>query len=95
MIAVTAELRAKPGRQEDLEREMGLLAARVRDEEPGCRLYVVARSRHDPTLYLTVERYDDEEALSAHSHAEHYTRALKDLMDCLEEPPRLALYEEL
>ena len=95
MIAVTAELRAKEGREADLEKLMRQLAEQVRDGEPGCRLYVFARSKHDPRLYLTLERYDDEEALSAHSHAEHYTRALPGLMDCLAELPRVALFEEL
>lgn len=95
MISVVAELRAKDGRQKDLERQMGRLAERVRADEPGCRLYVFARSRHDPLLYVTLERYDDEDALAAHSHAEHYTAAIRGMMDCLEEPPRVALYEEL
>ncbi len=95
MIAVTAELRVKQGRQEALEQQLGRLAEQVRGAEPGCRLYVVTRSKHDPQLYQTLERYDDEEALSAHSHAEHYTAALRGLMDCLEEPPRVALFEEI
>ncbi|MGH0030975.1 MAG: putative quinol monooxygenase [Myxococcota bacterium] len=95
MIAVTAELKAKDGRQEDLEAQLGRLAEQVRDGEPGCRLYVFARSKHDPQLYVTLERYDDEEALAAHSHADHYTAALRGMMDCLEAPPRVALFEEV
>ena len=90
-----AELKAKEGRQADLEAHMGRLAEQVRDEEPGCRLYVLARSRHDPRLYVTLERYDDEDALAAHSHADHYTAAIRGMMDCLEEPPRVALFEEV
>lgn len=95
MITVTAELRVKQGRQQVLEEHLGRLAAQVRDAEPGCRLYLVTRSKHDPQLYLILERYDDEEALSAHSHAKHYEEALRGLVDCLEEPPRLALFEEI
>jgi quinol monooxygenase YgiN len=95
MISVTAELKVKEGRQRELETHMGRLAERVRDEEPGCRMYVFARSRHDPRLYVTLERYEDEEALAAHSHAEHYTAAIRGMMECLEEPPRVALFEEL
>lgn len=95
MIAVTAELWAREGREADLEKRMHRLAAQVRRAEPGCRLYVFARSQHDPRLYLTLERYEDGDALSAHAHAEHYTAALPALMDCLEQPPRLALFDEL
>jgi len=95
MIAVTAELRVREGRQRELEDHLGKLAEQVREKEPGCHGYQLARSKHDPRLYLTIERYEDDEALAAHSHAEHYTAALKTLMDCLEEPPRVALFEEL
>lgn len=95
MIAVTAELRAKEGREADLEKRMRQLADRVRHAEPGCRLYVFARSQHDPRLYVTLERYQDGEALSAHSDSEHYTAALSGLMDCLVQPPRLALFDEV
>lgn len=95
MISVTAELKVKPGRQDDLEAQMGRLAEQVRDGEPGCRMYVFARSKHDPCLYVTLERYENDEALAAHSHAEHYTEALRGLMECLEEPPRVALFDEV
>jgi quinol monooxygenase YgiN len=95
MIAVTAELRVKQDRQGELEKHLGQLADRVREAEPGCRLYLVTRSMHDPRIYLTIERYEDDDALADHSHAEHYTAALPALMDCLEEPPRVALFEEI
>ena len=95
MIAVTTELHAKEGHEARLEQQMQRLAEKTRDEEAGCRLFVFARSVHDPQLFVTLERYDDEEALSAHSHADHYTEALPDLMECLTEPPRVALFEEV
>ncbi len=95
MIAVTAELRVKEDRQAELEKHLGQLADRVRETEPGCQLFLVTRSMHDPRIYLTIERYEDDDALADHSHAEHYTAALPALMDCLEEPPRVALFEEI
>ena len=52
----------------ELEKVMARLATRVREGEPGCRLFVFARSKHDPLLYLTVERYDDAEPLLLGSH---------------------------
>jgi quinol monooxygenase YgiN len=95
VIAVTAELRVKQGREADLEALLAGLASRVAESEPGCRLYLVTRSKHDPQLYLILERYDDDDALADHSHAEHYKRALPELMDCLEQPPRVAIFDEL
>jgi len=95
MIAVTAELRAKPGCQQDLERLMGSMAQRATTDEPGCRVFRLARSRHDPQLYLSFQRYDDDAAMSAHSHAEYFTSAIPAMMECLEELPRLAVFDEL
>ena len=92
---MTAELRVREGHEAELEKIIGRLAERVRDEEAGCRLFVFARSRHDPRLYLTFERYDDEDALAAHSHGSAYNEAFPQMMECLEEPPRVALFEEV
>ena len=47
MIAVTALLKAKSGQEDQLERVLCELARKVRDAEPDCLLYRVARSQHD------------------------------------------------
>lgn len=95
MVATTALLKAKPGREEELERVLRTLESEVRANEPGCESWRPLRSRHDPRLYLLVERYADDEALAAHANSSHYIEAIPSLMDCLEEPPRLAIFGPL
>ncbi len=95
MIAVTALLKAKRGEEAQLERILRELAQKVRGAEPGCLLYRVARSQHDRQLYLVIERYIDEEALAAHTNSEHNRDATPALMECLEERPKISLFEEL
>ena len=95
MVAVTSEMWAKPGEEPEVERLCLELAERALADEPGCRGYTVTRSRHDPRLYLTFERYADPAALDAHSRSEHFKRAFEQLVVRLEEPPRVAVFDAL
>ena len=95
MVAVTALLRAKEGREAELEGLLRDLARDVREKEVGCQSWRPVRSLHDPSLYLLIERYADADALTAHANSEHYTEAIPALMDCLATPPELALFDEL
>lgn len=95
MIAVTSGLRAKSGQEKRVEGLLLALANRTLEAEPGCLGYAVTHSRHDPRLFLTIERYADDPALDANSRAEHFKEAFEQLMGCLEGPPRLALFDVL
>lgn len=94
-VVVTMSLRARAGREDALAGALRELAAVVRREEPGCLEYRAARSQNEPLHFLVVERYRDEEALAAHANSEHLREALPSLMDCLEEPPRVAIFDAL
>jgi quinol monooxygenase YgiN len=93
MIAMTSELRSKPGEEAQVLRIGLALARRVREEEPGCHGYSLVRSRHDPRLFLTFERYEDDAALAEHSRTAHFKQAFDELMERLEEPPRVAIFD--
>jgi quinol monooxygenase YgiN len=95
VVAVTARMRVKQGRQADLERVLGALAKEVREKEEGCVFYQLVRSKHDPCCYQLHERYEDDDALTAHANAEHFRNAMPSLMDCLEAPPDIALFDEI
>jgi quinol monooxygenase YgiN len=56
VIAVTATLKAKVGKEQDLARAIQLLAQKVRANEPDCKLYQLARSKNDPQLFVLLER---------------------------------------
>lgn len=94
-VSLTTSLRAKAGRESAVEAALDALARAVAREEAGCLLYRPVRSRHDPQHFLVFERYRDDEALAAHANSEHFRAAIPGLLDCLSEPPALALYDEL
>lgn len=84
MIGVVAVIRAKEGREAEFERAFTDMAAQVKANEPGNRMYQLTRSRSDPRLYKVLEMYDDQAAVEAHGASEHYKeggRRLRDLVD--------------
>lgn len=53
------------------------MAERVRQDEPGCRLYHVSRSTERDDLVLLYEHYDDDIALAAHRETPHFTEIIE------------------
>ena len=94
MLVTIEQLRAKPGREAELAERMASLADAIR-EEPGCLEVRRARSSHEARLFLLLSRYASDAALDDHVRSPHYTEALPALMDCLEQPPEVVLFEEI
>ena len=95
MIAVVSRLVPGSGRQEEFARIVRELAQKVRANEPSCLDYRLVRSRHEPDVYLLLERYTDDAALAEHVNATHYVEAVPDLMECLDGLPEIAIYDEV
>ena len=95
MVALTTMLHAKPGREEELEKVLRSLAAAVAEREEGCVLYQPARSQHESTRFLILERYRDGEALTSHANSAHFQEVIPRLMELLASPPELAVFDEL
>jgi quinol monooxygenase YgiN len=95
MVAVVTRLTPGAGRQEELARIVGELAQKVRANEPHCLEYRLVRSRHEPGVYLLLERYADDGALTDHVNAAHYAEVVPALMECLDGLPEIAIYDEV
>jgi quinol monooxygenase YgiN len=95
VIAVTATLKAKPGREQDLARAVQALAQKVRANEPDCKLYQLARSKNDPALFVLLERYTDDAALARHSNTEYFKAGIGEMMALVEGRPEIRLFDEL
>jgi quinol monooxygenase YgiN len=65
-VAVTARVKAKEGRAQELIAAFGALLEQAQ-EEPGTLLYAVNRSADDPHLFWVYELYTDGDAFAAHS----------------------------
>src|SRR5262245_40222175 len=95
VIAVTATLKAKPGREQDLARAVQTLAQKVRANEPDCKLYQLARSKNDPTLFVLLERYTDDAALARHSNTDYFKAGIPEMMALVEGRPEIRLFDEI
>lgn len=88
MIFITVKFPVKPEHADDWPR----LAAdftRATRAEPGCKWYDWSRSLEDPTEYVLVEAFEDDDAGAAHVNSDHFKRAQKDLPQYLVRTPKI------
>ena len=88
MIFITAKFRIRP---EDADRwpEIARDFTTATRQEPGCLWFEWSRSVDDPTEYVLVEAFRDDEAGAAHVQSDHFTNAQQTLPRHLAETPRI------
>jgi quinol monooxygenase YgiN len=88
MIFITAKFRVRP---EDADRwpEIAGEFTRATRAEPGCLWFDWSRSVDDPTEYVLVEAFRDDEAGAAHVRSAHFKAAQETLPPHLAETPRI------
>ena len=94
MIAVTAKVKAKPGKEKDLETAFRNMIAKVASEE-GTLMYTLHRSQNDSALFLFYEQYKDVEALKHHSVTPHFKELFQTIQPLVAGPPEIEKFEEL
>ncbi len=77
MIALLAKMKAAEGKEAEFESAMAGLVAAVAAEEPGNRLYTLARA--DDGSYVMMELYEDAAALEAHGKGDAFKAAAAKL----------------
>ena len=70
MITVVAEIVAKPGREEDLKRELLDMLEKTRAEE-GCAQYDLHVALNEPGRFVFYENWASQEAHQAHDETAH------------------------
>jgi quinol monooxygenase YgiN len=88
MIFIAAKFKVLPEYADRWPEIVGDFTRAVRDE-PGCLWFDWARSVEDPTEYVLVEAFRDEQAGAAHVQSEHFRNAQKTLPPHLAETPRV------
>jgi quinol monooxygenase YgiN len=81
--SIVATIKAKAGQEAEFQAAALKLVAAVRASEPGCLMYTLNRAE-DPSTFVFMERYADEDALKAHRGTEHFKtlgRAMGAFMD--------------
>jgi quinol monooxygenase YgiN len=88
MIFITAKFRVLP---EDADRwpEIAGPFTEATRSEPGCMWFQWSRSVDDPTEYVLVEAFRDDDAGAAHVQSAHFRQAQQDLPAHLAQTPRI------
>jgi quinol monooxygenase YgiN len=93
-LTVVAKVRAKPGREADLEREFRAIVSPTH-AEPGCLRYTLHRAVEDRALFITIERWVSKDAVDRHFGAPHTQSLLKKAGELLAGPPEILVFELL
>jgi len=88
MIFITARFRVRPEHADRWPQIAGGFTAATRSE-PGCLWFDWARSVDDPTEYVLVEAFRDQDAGVAHVQSAHFKQAQETLPQHLAETPRI------
>jgi quinol monooxygenase YgiN len=88
MIFIVAKFRVLPESADRWPEIVGEFTTATR-AEPGCLWFDWSRSVADPTEYVLVEAFRDEEAGAAHVGSEHFRAARRTLPEHLAETPRI------
>lgn len=93
-LTVIAEMVAKPGREDELRRQLLALVEPTHKDE-GCVQYDLHRSTDEPARFVFVENWTSRECLDKHLATPHLQAFLKATPDLLAEPPRILTYERI
>jgi len=88
VIFITAKFRVR-AQDADRWREIVDPFTRATRSEPGCLWFEWSRSLEDPTEYVLVEAFRDEESGKAHVQSTHFAAACRELPRHLAETPRV------
>lgn len=94
MLIVHVHVSVVPG-TEDLFREATVANARQSLLEPGIARFDVVQDLSDPTRFLLVEAYRDEDAPAAHKETAHYLAWRDAVAPWMAEPRRAVKYREI
>ena len=92
MMALTAKLTVKEGKEQDFIDAMKDVVPAVR-EEPGNSAYIMNRSKENPRTFVFYEEYADKEAFDA--HRKHLGELGVDLGAILDGAPTLEFFEKI
>lgn len=72
MISLVIVVKAAEGKAEDFLKYLAEEAADVMAHEPGCKQFLISRSKEDASVFTLAEFYEDEAALAHHRQTRHF-----------------------
>jgi quinol monooxygenase YgiN len=95
MVVLVAQYYVRPSNGDEVEASLKKMAACVREQEPGCLLYHVNRSRENVDLFLLYEQYRDRAALEAHRATPHFREIIEGTIVPLLDKREREFYEPI
>lgn len=92
MIVLIAALKAKPGKEKQVEEILGAMIPKVQNEK-GCTKYILHRMTTDPRQFLFYEEYIDQAALDIHNNTPYFKELGPKLAGLLDGDPVGTFYE--
>jgi len=94
-VVIVARLRAKEGKEKEMEQALLKMFPKVREQEPGTLRYIMHRAKEDPRLFLFYEKYKDQEAFQHHSSTPYFKELFNTIGPLMEGNPSIEMYEEI
>lgn len=94
MVVISAVLKAKAGREKELEALLQAMIPLVQQEE-GTVEYVLHRAQKDSGKFFFYEKYRDQAALEHHMGTPYLKELFKKTADLLAEKPEVEFYEDI
>jgi quinol monooxygenase YgiN len=91
-VTVIATLRAKPGKEKELEDYLTTLVGYTR-AEMGCLNYDLHQQKSDPSVYVMYENWADQSELDKHLAMPYMVDFMRAAQDLLASPPDLQLLD--
>lgn len=94
MIVLAATMKAKPGKEAELEHALKSVFPKV-ELEKGTLQYILHRSQKDAGVFLFYEKYADKDALNFHGSTPYLKELFSTIKELLAEEPSIDLYQEV
>ncbi len=94
-MIVVAKIKVRTGKEGEAEKAFRRHVDFVAGNEPGTLLYLLHRSRKDPTVFLFYEQYTDPVAFDRHGKSPAMQQLFATLSPILDGPPSIELYDEI
>jgi quinol monooxygenase YgiN len=94
MVVFTATLKAKSGKEKELEDALVHMVSEVQNEE-GALIYILHRVKDNPGLFIFYEKYKDQSAWEYHDSTPHMKTLLEKLESLLADEIKITHFEEI
>ena len=95
MITMIARFKAKPGKESLLYEECRITTKLVRENEPGCMMYIPHIAKNNPAEIVLVSKYVDKEAFDNHLRSPHFKALAAKFGDLMVKVPDVQMLKEL